>query len=817
MKDKLTKFWLGGLLIILFTPSFSQIQVCPNNINFSYSDITNWSAYTGLLDPLGSLGSRQIYPAPNTGISTISEYTISDPGINVITSSTTDLFGGFTTIPIINGYQYTNSVKLGSSANSHNLNSPGNPGGFVRGISYTINVPVGSTSVPYTMTYAYALVLENGTHQSDRQPQFKAVIIPDTGVPDSCASKKYSLPTNGVVDTNGTGATLDTATAIKQGFTNSNVAFFSYAGTSPAYPNGAYIYDIWTKGWSEVTFDLSPYRGQQVTLTFETDNCVPGVHFAYAYVALRNSCEGLLISGDTTVCSNSSWTYSIPALAGAAYKWTVPNNWKTTSDTSSNIIHIIAGSGKGYIVAKEQNSCANLTDSIEVTAIPQSVGGIVTGNNTVCTGSNTSTLLLNGNTGSVLKWLSSIDGITWDSVNDVTASYTAKNLTTTTLYKALVQNGQLCIPDTSSGVTILVDPKSVGGSLNPISTAVCQDQNKPAILTLTGINGIIFNWIYTQDNSTWQNFNPVKSDSTYSVIAATVPTQYRVIVKSGVCEPDTSSTAYIIIYPAKYPQATVHPLDTSICYGTIAPLTASVTQGSSYSWSNQTSLYDPGDGTISYIPYSINARVAPLKTSYYVLSVLNTGCPVLFTDTILIHVISPIIVHAGRDTSVVANQPLQLQASLSDTSGVYTWLWTPVKGLDNSLIANPVATFNSSIDSVRYVARATNTTGCYGEDDIVVHIFKTAPEIFVPSAFTPNGDGRNDILKPIPVGITKLDFFRVYNRWGQLIYSTSIIGNGWDGTLNGTQQPSGAYVYVVQGTDYKTNIIFRKGTVVLIR
>ncbi len=813
MKDKLTKFWLGGLLIILFTPSFSQIQVCPSNINFGSADLTNWSAYTGLLD---TLNSKQNYFAPNIGISTISEYKISNPGITVITSSTTDLFGGFATIPIINGYQYTNSVKLGSSANSHDYNLRSNtvinnPGGFVRGISYTINVPAGSG--PYTMTYAYALVLENGNHKTDSQPQFKAVIIPNnTGVPDSCATKKYFLPTN--VD-NTTGLSiLDKAAAIKEGFTNSSVPFLSFAGTNNT--NGTYLYDVWTKEWTEVTFDLSPYRGHQVKLTFETDNCAPGIHFAYAYVALKNSCGGLLISGDTTVCSNSSWTYSIPELAGATYTWTVPDNWNT-STTNTNIIHIIAGSGKGYIVAKEINNCANLTDSIEVTAITPSVGGTVNGNNTVCTSVNTNTLSLIGNTGSVLKWLSSVDGITWDSISDVTTSYTAKNLTSTTQYKALVQNSPVCVPDSSSGVTILVDPKSVGGSLSPINTDVCEDQNKPVILTLTGNKGNVFNWLSSQDSTTWQNFNPVKSDSTFSVIGAAISTQYRVIVKSGVCEPDTSSTAKIIIYFAKYPQATVYPLDTTICYGTVASLIANVNIGSNYSWSNRNSLYDPGDGSISYLPYTINASVAPSKTGFYILSVSNTGCPVLLADTIRINVIPQIIVHAGRDTSVIANQPLQLQASLNDTTGVYNWLWSPATGLNNPQVANPVATLSGSIDSIRYIARATNTNGCYGEDDIVVHIFKTGPEIFVPSAFTPNGDGKNDILKPIPVGITKLDFFRVYNRWGQLIYSTSIIGNGWDGTLNGTQQPSGAYVYVVQGTDYKTNIIFRKGTVVLIR
>lgn len=813
MKDKFIKCWLSGVLIILFIPSFSQIQVCPENINFSNSSITNWSAYTGILD---AAGSRQNYQAPNTGVSNIPEYTISNTGIQVFTSQSTDQYGSFNTIPTINGYSYSNSVKLGSSANSHDYNigrTPvvPNPGGFVRGISYIINVPAGSTSVPYTMTYAYALVLENGKHASSQQPLFKAILKKSNGEIIECASPEYYLPTNGTQGSSD--APLDTAEALKQGFTNSSVPFLSYSGTNN---NGTYLYDVWTKGWTEVTFDLSSSRGQQVTLTFETDNCYAGAHFAYAYIALRNECAGLLISGDSTVCENSTWTYSIPALAGASYQWSVPDGWKITSDTT-NIIHLVAGSGKGFIVAKEQNTCANLTDSLEVTAIPQSVGGTVSGNNTVCTGTNTSSLLLTGYTGNILEWLSSTDSVTWTSLASTSSGYTAKDLTTTTQFKALVQNSKVCTPDTSTGIIIIVNPKSVGGNLYPVNTAVCLDQNKPSVLTLTGNTGTVFNWIYSQNNAAWQGFNPLKNDSAYSIANATVPTQYRVIVKSGVCEPDTSSVAKIIIYPAKYPQATVSPLDTTICYGTVAPITASVTQGSNYSWSNLNSLYDPGDGTISYIPYSINAKVAPSKTSYYILSIQNTGCPVLLVDTIFVHVIPPIVVNAGRDTTVVANQPLQLQASLNDTTGIYTWLWTPATGLDNTTIANPVATLGSSIDSVRYIARATNSSGCYGEDDIVVRVYKTAPEIFVPSAFTPNSDGRNDILKPIPVGITKLDFFRIYNRWGQLVYSTSIIGNGWDGTLNGTPQPSGAYVYAVQGIDYKRNIILRKGTVVLIR
>ncbi len=96
-------------------------------------------------------------------------------------------------------------------------------------------------------------------------------------------------------------------------------------------------------------------------------------------------------------------------------------------------------------------------------------------------------------------------------------------------------------------------------------------------------------------------------------------------------------------------------------------------------------------------------------------------------------------------------------------------------------------------------------------------MYKTQPDIFIPTAFTPNNDGKNDILKPIPVGITRIDFFRIYNRFGQLIYETKEYLKGWDGNVAGTPQASGTYVFSAQGVDYTGKTIFKKGTVVLIR
>ena len=134
-------------------------------------------------------------------------------------------------------------------------------------------------------------------------------------------------------------------------------------------------------------------------------------------------------------------------------------------------------------------------------------------------------------------------------------------------------------------------------------------------------------------------------------------------------------------------------------------------------------------------------------------------------------------------------------------------------------IQDPVALFNASQvgGTVTYIVRATNAAGCYGQDTITVKLFEKGPDIYMPSGFTPNRDGLNDVLRPICVGIKELNFFRIYNRWGQLVFSTTEIGKGWDGTISGQEQSTANFVYMVQGVDYIGKVIFKKGNVMLVR
>jgi gliding motility-associated-like protein len=250
-----------------------------------------------------------------------------------------------------------------------------------------------------------------------------------------------------------------------------------------------------------------------------------------------------------------------------------------------------------------------------------------------------------------------------------------------------------------------------------------------------------------------------------------------------------------------YPAAQLGP-DTLICYGSSAQLQATIS-AASFAWSPAGTLQ--GANTLQPI-------ASPLLSTPYVLTVFDTlGCPKPGRDTVIVFVQPKINAFAGNDTMVVVNQPLQLNAS-----GGTGYQWTPALHLNNSTIANPVALFDSETETITYTVRVSRN-GCHAFDDVKIRVFRTDADIFVPSAFTPDGDGRNDVLRPLAVGIKELKSFQIFNRWGQLVFETGQAAKGWDGRVKGIAQGTNVYVYVAVGTTYLGQPIVRKGTVTLIR
>ncbi len=139
-------------------------------------------------------------------------------------------------------------------------------------------------------------------------------------------------------------------------------------------------------------------------------------------------------------------------------------------------------------------------------------------------------------------------------------------------------------------------------------------------------------------------------------------------------------------------------------------------------------------------------------------------------------------------------------------------MWSPAFPLNFSTAQNPLATLSSD---QQFVLRVTDIAGCIGFDTVFVQVY-AGPNYYVPNAFSPNGDGLNDIFRAIPVGMTKTDWFRVFNRYGQLLFETNQWLKGWDGKFQGKAQPMGTYVWIVKGLDKNGKVIEMKGTVMLV-
>lgn len=198
------------------------------------------------------------------------------------------------------------------------------------------------------------------------------------------------------------------------------------------------------------------------------------------------------------------------------------------------------------------------------------------------------------------------------------------------------------------------------------------------------------------------------------------------------------------------------------------------------------------------------------ETKEYTVSLISTnsfGCRDTAFKTVSILGVD---VFAGNDTTVL--KQIYFQMGARSEAQV---LWTPSTFMDDPTLANPTFYFPSS-GVYRYHVQSTNELGCAGSDSVTITV-ADKQYFFIPTAFTPNGDGLNDFIRISTAGISKLIGFKIYNRWGQKIFSTLDIKSLWDGTLKGEQLPIGTYFWVGTGVDYQGQEVVNKGEITLIR
>jgi gliding motility-associated-like protein len=358
--------------------------------------------------------------------------------------------------------------------------------------------------------------------------------------------------------------------------------------------------------------------------------------------------------------------------------------------------------------------------------------------------------------------------------------------------KLVIEDNSGCVSDT------MKQDLTIGSYPIPDFTfdSLCTDRDITIIDKTIVDVGTLREWV-------WDMGNGVINTSPTPVINYSNTGNYTIklqVITSEGCAADTAKQVRV------YPTPAIAASGESVCIGeavafTGTDLTPAIPLAQWY-WNLDNGQQQTGQ-SIDYIYPAGGDYQAALH------AVSTKGC---FSDTVFVPVtVTDINLHAGQDTIIARGQPLQLDATTTGNNLQFTW--TPDTGLTDPYTAHTTALLQN--DQTYYLT-VTSPQGCVATDTVHVKVY-AGPEFYVPTAFSPNNDGLNDIFRAISPGVPQLDFFCVWNRWGQEVFRTQSLSSGWNGTYKGQQMPAGTYVWMIQGTDFRGRVFSRRGNVTIVR
>lgn len=294
---------------------------------------------------------------------------------------------------------------------------------------------------------------------------------------------------------------------------------------------------------------------------------------------------------------------------------------------------------------------------------------------------------------------------------------------------------------------------------------------------------------------TWTGGSLNDPVNTTVTVQPDVPTWYvfSIIDNKGCSNAD--SLWLDILYPVT---AQVSPA-ADICQSDTLQLTAS--GGTAYQWLPTAGLDNP----LSATPLAYPSQ----STTYQV--IVTNAC---FSDTISVPItVRPLPnIDAGVGASINIGETTVLNGS---SDGDYAYVWLPDAGLSgNNTVLTPTA---QPLLSTTYTLQATSEYGCMASDTVHIDVSNIF-NISLPNAFSPNGDNVNDVFRIVDFkGIKSMSVFRIYNRWGQLLFETNNAEVGWDGIFKGIAQEMGVYVCYVEAVTFLDEPFIYKGNITLVR
>jgi len=337
----------------------------------------------------------------------------------------------------------------------------------------------------------------------------------------------------------------------------------------------------------------------------------------------------------------------------------------------------------------------------------------------------------------------------------------------------------------SAQCRIYSQPYTFSIHTNPVTTAindgpVCENSK----ITLTATGGTQYAWVGPDSFAGFGSPLPIGNTR-----LSHAGKYYVTVTNPAGCVTKDSTT--IIVNPA--PTATTAFANTIICTGDSIQLTAG--GGLTYPWIPSTGLSDPN---------VYNPKASPGGTTGYNVIVSNQfSCK--DTASSIVNIIQKPIADAGPDKTILAGFTVQLSGSINRQGNNFSW--SPALDIDDIHSLQPIV--NPPADRI-YILNVISNAGCgTSSDTMFVKVYKG---IFVPNAFSPNGDGVNDTWNIPALAVYPFYEVAVYSRWGQLVFYTKNFIKPWDGTFTGKPLPIGGYNYFIN-----TGKELLKGTVLVIR
>ncbi len=461
-----------------------------------------------------------------------------------------------------------------------------------------------------------------------------------------------------------------------------------------------------------------------------------------------------------------SGTIPCNILPGSRYRIRVTSSNPTTTGTDNGVDLVIASSvpPSVFIVGSAINICSG--NGVHFTAVPT-----------------------NGGSAPHYQWFLNNQPVGTDSAGYTVVLTTSSTSADTDLVKCVMTTSTTCIPnavDTSNEVLITVNstqPAAVSIAASP-GTTICP--GTPVTFTPTPTNpGPLpgYKWFVNGQqvatSTTYTDNNLANGDSIYCIMNSS---NFCANPASG-----TSNKLVITVTQAQTPSVTITASDSLVCTGTAVTFHSSVLNaGNNVSYDWQVDSISSGTDSVFIIP-SISDSITVTCTITSSLSCLTT--PTATSNAIKIHVVTaPVLSINPPQLQMCTGTPIQV-----NVSGADSYVWSPNIGLSCVSCSNPF--IDAPQTMVYKVTGYINS--CLSVDSMVVAV--VCPGNFVPSAFSPNGDGINDVLKVAGPPINGFNM-KIFNRWGELVFESNNQDFGWDGTFKLQDAAPGVYVWMLSGT-----------------